>query len=92
MYRRGAWLKRIGQGAFVRFDEEVDWMGGLYALQEQMGLPIHAGGKTALYLKGYAHFLPMGKRPPVYLFGTNETKLPAWFREHDWNVDIHYSR
>ena len=90
-YRKGAWLKRIGQGAFVRFDENVDWTGALFALQEQMNLPVHAGGKTALFLKGYAHFLPMGKRPAVFLFGAHATKLPAWFQGHDWGVNIHYS-
>jgi len=90
-YRKGSWLKRIGQGAFVRFDEKVDWTGALYALQEQMKLPIHAGGKTALYLKGYVHFLPMGKRPAVYLFGVHDTKLPAWFKKHDWGVNIRYA-
>ncbi|MBN1282885.1 MAG: type IV toxin-antitoxin system AbiEi family antitoxin [Proteobacteria bacterium] len=90
-YQKGAWLKSVGRGAFVRFDEAVDWTGALYALQEQLRLPVHAGGKTALELTGYAHFLPLGKRPKVFLFGSPLTKLPSWFQKHDWGVETEYS-
>ncbi len=90
-YQKGGWLKSVGRGAFARFDEDVDWTGALYALQEQLHLPIHAGGKTALQLKGYAHFLPLGKRPRVSLFGSHLTKLPSWVRKYNWNVEIEYS-
>jgi hypothetical protein len=90
-YQKGAWLKSVGRGAFVRFNEDVDWTGALYSLHEQLHLPIHVGGKTALELKGYAHFLPMGKRPKVSLFGSRLTKLPSWFKKHDWGVNIEYS-
>ncbi|MFA4874255.1 MAG: AbiEi antitoxin N-terminal domain-containing protein, partial [bacterium] len=39
VYKRGAWLKSVGRGAFARFNEEVDWTSALYALQEQLHLP-----------------------------------------------------
>lgn len=90
VYKRGAWLKSVGQGAFIRFNEEVDWTSALYALQEQLHLPIHAGGKTALQLKGYAHFLALSNRRQVFLFGSNLTKLPSWFQKHDWGSAIEY--
>ncbi|MCH7752345.1 MAG: AbiEi antitoxin N-terminal domain-containing protein, partial [Planctomycetes bacterium] len=60
-YEKSGWMQRIGQGAYVRAGDTVEWSGGLYALQEQMRLPVHAGAKTALQMQGYAHFLPMGK-------------------------------
>lgn len=90
VYKKGGWLRSVGRGAFVRLGEEVRWTSAMYALQEQLHLPIHAGGKTALELKGYAHFLPLGKRPRVFLFGARPAKLPSWFRQHDWGVDIEY--
>ena len=89
-YKKGGWLKSVGRGAFVRFNENVDWKSALYALQEQLHLPVHAGGKTALELKGYAHFLPLGKRPQVFLFGSRPTKLPSWFQQHDWGANVEY--
>jgi len=83
-YEKSGWIRRIGQGAYVRAGDAVEWSGGLYALQEQMRLPVHAGAKTALQMQGYAHFLPMGKGGSVSLFGTSGTRLPAWFRRYDW--------
>ena len=46
-YEKSGWIRRIGQGAYVRVGGTVDWTGGLHALQEQLKLPIHAGAKTA---------------------------------------------
>jgi hypothetical protein len=90
-YLKTSWLVRIGRGAFSRADDKVDWTGGLYALQKQMGLSVHAGGKTALQMLGYGHFLPVGKERTVVLFGIKNEKLPSWFREHEWKVNLRYT-
>ncbi len=90
-YHNTAWLNRVGRGAFARADDKVEWTGGLYAIQEQMGLAIHAGAKTALEMQGYAHFLKLGKGARVSLFGSPDEKLPAWFKKHDWDVKLHYT-
>ena len=90
-YEKSGWIRRIGQGAYVRADDTVEWTGGLHAVQKQMGLPVHAGAKTALQMQGYAHFLPLGKGGAVSLFGAPGTRLPAWFRQHDWGVELHYT-
>jgi len=62
-------------------------MGALYPLQAQLGLDLHAGGKTALEMKGYAHYL-RDKIKTVFLYGQPETKLPTWFKQHDWGVEL----
>ncbi len=90
-YEKSGWIRRIGQGAYVRAGDEAKWSGGLYALQEQMNLPVHAGAKTALQMQGYAHFLPMGKGGTVSYFGASGTRLPAWFRQYDWRVELRYT-
>lgn len=90
-YEKSGWIQRIGQGAYVRSGDTVEWTGGLHALQELMRLPVHAGAKTALQMQGYAHFLPLGKGGFVSLFGAPGTRLPAWFRQHDWGVQLRYS-
>ena len=90
-YEATAWLRRVGQGAYAKAGDTVEWTGGLYAIQEQLKLPIHAGGKTALQMQGYAHFLPMGKGSVASLFGLPNVKLPAWFKQYRWGVKVRYT-
>lgn len=89
-YQKSGWIQRIGQGAYVRAGDTVEWTGGLHALQEQLRLPIHAGAKTALQMQGHAHFLAIGKGGTASLFGNSGTRLPAWFRHYDWGVELRY--
>lgn len=90
-YRKNSWIASIGYGANIRPKDKVDWTGGLVALQEQAGLLVHVGGKSALQLQGYAHFLPLGKNTVVTLFGPSGIKPPLWFLKHSWDVKIFYT-
>jgi hypothetical protein len=56
-YKNSKWLASLGHGAYTLFNDRVEWMGALYPLQAQLNLDLHVGGKTALELKGYAHYL-----------------------------------
>lgn len=89
-YKKGHWLSSIARGAYILFGDHVDWTGGLFALQHQLKLHIHVGGKTALQLKGLAHFLT-AEIKKVFLFGTAGQKLPAWFKAYNWNVEFDYT-
>ena len=90
-YAKSGWIQRIGQGAYQRAGDTVGWTGGLYALQEQVRLPVHVGAKTALQMQGYAHFLALGKGGTVWLFGAPTTRLPSWFERRDWGVGLRYT-
>lgn len=90
-YEKTSWVRRVGHGAYARAGDKVEWPGGLYALQEQLDLPIHAGGKTALSMQGYAHYMPMGQSTTVVLFGPPDVKLPLWFKQYRWGVKIRYA-
>lgn len=90
-YRTSGWLETVGTGAFKRPSEQVTWQGGLYALQAQVGLPIHAGALTALALQGFAHYVRLGAEA-VFLFSPPKTNLPAWFRNRDWGQKIHHCK
>ncbi len=83
-YVKGGWIRPIGPGAFTRADDTVLWIGGLYTIQQQLQLPIHAGGETALRWHGYGHTAPINTVPPLYLFGPKGTKPPSWFLKHKW--------
>lgn len=91
-YVKGGWLNQLTRGAYSRAGETVNWMGGLYAIQKQLGLPIHVGAKTALSLRGYAHYLSFGKGQTITLFGSPDAKLPSWFKKAPWDEKIVYSR
>ncbi len=90
-YEKTSWLRRIGQGAYAKSTDKVEWPGGLFALQEHLNLPVHAGAKTALQMQGYAHYLPLGRAVTVSLFGLPGTKLPAWFTQYRWGAKIRYT-
>ena len=90
-YVKSGWIERIGQGAFKRAGEAVEWSGGLYALQKQLNMSVHPAGKTALQLQGNAHYLPASlNQSKIVLFGSKNEKLPAWFKSHKWGVGIRY--
>lgn len=88
-YKKSQWLQSIGSGAVIRTGDKVTYQGGLYALQEQAGLPVHVGGRTALSLLGRAHYLEMAAGR-VILFGGPADKLPSWFSKYDWKTKVDY--
>lgn len=90
-YKDSHWLEPFGRGAYKRAGDEVNWLGALYTLQTQLKLPVHAGGKTALELRGYAHYLP-ARQGQVFLYGPRGLIIPLWFNEDRLGVEIHVTR
>jgi hypothetical protein len=88
-YCRNDWLYRIGHGAVARKGDKLAWTGAVFALQNQLQLTVHPGGKTALQMAGLSHYVPLG-RSKVFLFGAQKEKLPGWFKKYDWNVDVQF--
>jgi Transcriptional regulator, AbiEi antitoxin, Type IV TA system/Transcriptional regulator, AbiEi antitoxin N-terminal domain len=88
-YCQSNWLRSIGRGAFVKVGDTYDWSGGLWAVQQQLGLAIHPGARTALELAGYGHFLPL-ERQSLMLFGTTGVKLPQWLKQQAQVWQIKY--
>jgi len=89
-YAESGWIHPLGCGAFLRAEDDVDWFGGLYALQTQLRLRVYAGGSTALSLQGLGYHLPMGNKAAVSLFSERRERLPAWFTRYEWGVRIHH--
>lgn len=86
-YRRSGWMTSFGRGAVVKSGDKADWPGGVYALQEQLHLPIHPGGKTALTLQGFGHYVPLG-RERVTLFTHRGVRVPQWFTHAEWLANL----
>jgi hypothetical protein len=91
-YTESGWIESIGRGAFLRTGDAVDWLGGVYSLQTQLGLSVYAGGGTALSLNGLGHYLPLGAETAVTLFSEPREKLPAWFTQRAWGVHLRHHR
>ncbi len=89
-YKQNNWLESIGTGAVIRSGDQVNYQGGLYALQTQANSSVHVGGRTALSLVGRGHYLDLGTSGRVVLFGGSSERLPPWFRKRDWGVKIDY--
>jgi hypothetical protein len=84
------WLVRFGPRAFKQPDDQVYWQGGLYALQTQLDMTVHVGGRTALELQGRSHFVPLGQQKKVVLVSDQPEQLPAWFRNHRWEASVEH--
>lgn len=84
------WLKQFGTGAYTRPGDQVEWQGGVYALQTQLNMTVHVGGRTALELHGLSHFVPIRQQGRVLLISDLQERLPTWFRVHQWDADIEH--
>ena len=62
-YRQSDWLRSLGNGAFCESGDVPSIDAALAALVEQLGLPIHLGGKTALSQRGIMQYVPIGGMP-----------------------------
>ncbi|UII70926.1 type IV toxin-antitoxin system AbiEi family antitoxin [Pseudomonas sp. HN11] len=88
-YQRSGWVERVGHGAWKRCGDDIDWQGGIFALQQAAPVQIWPGGATALSLAGYSHYLTFGKQV-IDLFGIPGAALAGWFRKYPWEVDVNF--
>jgi hypothetical protein len=79
------WLDPVGYGAVIRKGDVVKLEGAIYAMQKQLDLPIHIGGKTALNLKGLGHYVEFGATKS-YIFQNPQIKIPSWFIKSQWYI------
>jgi hypothetical protein len=88
-YLQSRWLESMGYGAYKLSGDNIEWFGAINALQEQKNFSVHPGGKTALEIKGYAHYLSE-KYVNIQLYGNYSESLPKWFKNGDWKVKTNY--
>ena len=88
IYENSGWIERIGRGAYKRKGDEISWPGGLYALQKLQRLPIYVGGKTALELQGFGHYVKVSNEDRIVIWKPPEVRLPKWYMSFNWKVDV----
>lgn len=83
-YVARGWLDPVARGVYRRPAPEslkaagksLSWESVVISLQTLLKLPVVVGGRTALELDGFAHYLAAGPEREVHLYGME--KRPGW--------------
>lgn len=79
-YKESGWVESFDHGVYKQSKDNVDWMGAVYALQQVKGSTLHPGGKTALALMGYGHYIGMGNEP-TFLYMSPDESRQQWINK-----------
>ena len=82
IYSNSKWIELYGRGMYKLHGDTVTWEGILCGMQRKSKTTLHAGGKTALTLKGYGHYLHTEKNK-IYLFSDSTENFNAWLKKND---------
>jgi len=81
-YLKRGWLEPVAHGVYRRpmiADEgssrEVGWKETVLSIQQLMGYDVHLGGRTALEVHGFHHYLPFSGIKTIYMYGDSPTWL-----------------
>lgn len=74
-YVAAGWLEQAARGVFRRPRGQVSWEQAVISLQTLLGYPVSVGGRSALELQGYAHYLPQAHNN-IHLY--SDQKIPSW--------------
>lgn len=77
-YVQAGWLERPASKLYRRPSEPLRWEQVVLSLQNLLEIPFIVGGRTALELQGFAHYLAHETRE-VHLYG--QGKPPGWLKE-----------
>ena len=88
-YLKSGWLEPIGRGAYKKPGDTIEWQGAINAIQKQSETKVHVGGLSALALQGFSHYFRMSNES-LQLFSPLKTKLPKWFVDYNWKVEIQH--
>ena len=78
-YVFSGWLVSPARGVYLRKGGRLHWQGVLRSLQEREGLALYVGGRFALAMHGYEHYLRLGEAATITLYGT--TRPPGWLSQ-----------
>ena len=84
-YASRGWLEQVARGVYrrpqaplpaPREGEGLRWQNVVISLQMVLECPVIVGGRTALELQGFAHYLSLTGPREVHLYG--DAPLPTW--------------
>ncbi len=74
-YVSNGWLTQPMRGVFYRSRGKLSWEQVIISIQAILEIPVSIGGRTALEIQGYGHYVYQKQRS-VQLY--TDTKLPSW--------------
>lgn len=80
-YVHSGWLGKVAHKLYKKSGGNIAWYDAVLALQQQLKLPVHIGGKTALQFLGKSHYVPVQTIRQFDLYETQKVKLPAWLNK-----------
>lgn len=86
-YVRARWLEQPTRGVYRRPRSLLTWQQVVISIQAFLGYPLIAGGRTALELQGYAHYLSHETKQ-VHLYGPK--RPPGWLSKLRLGVRFAY--
>ena len=88
-YVSAGWLEQPARGVFRRPRGPLSWEHVVISLQTLLHLPVSVGGRTALEILGYAHFLRQSQRV-IHLY--TDAKLPGWLSKLPGQCFVSHNR
>lgn len=82
IYSNSNWIELFSRGVYNLYNDKVGWQGALLGLQRKSETTIHAGGKTALTLRGYGHYLKQHENK-VYFFSNGNENTHVWLKKFE---------
>jgi len=86
-YRNSLWLTAIDKGVMYRTGEKPTFFNALSCFNSQLNKKFHIGALSALEMRGFAHYVPLGRQTIIVYCPRNEW-FPKWFSKYDWGVEI----
>ena len=86
-YRNSHWLTAIDKGVMYRTGERPSLFSALSCFNNQLNKRFHIGALSALEMRGFAHYVPLG-RQTIVLYCPRDEWFPKWILKHDWGVDV----
>jgi hypothetical protein len=77
-YVAAGWLTQPARGVFMRPRGKLRWEQAVISLQTLLEVPVVVGGRTALELEGFAHYLSR-QQTEVHLYGHEPP--PSWLHK-----------
>lgn len=88
-YMKRGWLDRISKGVYALQGKTPTLLNAIAAYNKQLEKHCIIGAYTALELRGYSHYLSLGK-PTAFLFTDRFNKIPSWITKREWNMTVRY--
>ena len=88
-YVQSGWLEKVAHGVYKVAGADVSLFSAVSAYNTQLGKQCIIGARSACDLRGFMHYVPMGK-PVAFLFTDNAHKLPEWLIKGEWDMTVRY--